>query len=147
MCILSNDGLISDGKMTFWRGQFQLGNSVEAEDTFLSLAGWHKGVVWVNGFNLGRYWPVVGPQVTLYVPGTILRSYPDTNDIILLEQVNSREKKINRSNGYEVVKLGSQPLSSLFQNSKKDQYAYVIIQVHHPPTHNFSKLIKLSNIK
>ena len=74
--------------MTFWRGQFQLGNSVEADDTFLSLDGWHKGVVWINGFNLGRYWPVVGPQVTLYVPGLILKSYPDTNDIILLEQVN-----------------------------------------------------------
>ena len=60
---------------------------METKDTYLSLEGWHKGVVWINGFNLGRYWPVVGPQVTLYVPGIILRSYPDSNDIILLEQV------------------------------------------------------------
>ncbi|KAG8193654.1 hypothetical protein JTE90_024017 [Oedothorax gibbosus] len=52
-------------------------------DTFLSLEGWHKGVAFVNGFNLGRYWPIVGPQVTLYVPSCFLRS--SSNDIILIE--------------------------------------------------------------
>ena len=29
-------------------------------DTFLDMRGWTKGVAWVNGFNLGRYWPVSG---------------------------------------------------------------------------------------
>ena len=33
-----------------------------------------KGVVFVNGFNLGRYWSV-GPQATLYVPGEILNEH------------------------------------------------------------------------
>ena len=74
--------------MTFWHGEFQLGNTLsEPRDTFLSLPGWHKGVAWVNGVNIGRYWPVVGPQVTLYVPAPILRPGPQKNDIILLEQV------------------------------------------------------------
>lgn len=27
-----------------------------------------KGVAFLNGFPLGRYWPVMGPQVTLYIP-------------------------------------------------------------------------------
>lgn len=27
-------------------------------DTFMSLRGWTKGVAFVNGFNLGRFWPV-----------------------------------------------------------------------------------------
>lgn len=42
-------------------------------DTYLRLPGWDKGCVFVNGFNVGRYWSV-GPQQTLYIPGTLLRS-------------------------------------------------------------------------
>lgn len=35
--------------------------------------GWGKGVVFINGKNLGRYWSI-GPQLTLYLPGPWLRS-------------------------------------------------------------------------
>ena len=38
----------------------------------------------MNGFNLGRYWPVMGPQATLYVPHGILRT--GANEVLLLEQ-------------------------------------------------------------
>lgn len=34
----------------------------------LCSQGWSKGVVFINGKNLGRYWSI-GPQQTLYVPG------------------------------------------------------------------------------
>lgn len=37
----------------------------------LCLKGWEKGVVFINGQNLGRYWNV-GPQETLYLPGAWL---------------------------------------------------------------------------
>ena len=47
-----------------------------------------KGVAWINGFNLGRYWPAVGPQMTLYVPKFLLKPNPDVNSIILFEQVD-----------------------------------------------------------
>ncbi|KAI0952494.1 hypothetical protein AcV7_008279 [Taiwanofungus camphoratus] len=50
-------------------------------DTFLELTGWIKGVVWVNGINIGRYW-IVGPQQTLYLPGCYLRE--GSNDIVVL---------------------------------------------------------------
>ncbi|CAJ0967047.1 unnamed protein product [Ranitomeya imitator] len=40
-------------------------------DTFLSMKGWKKGAVFVNGKNLGRYWDI-GPQETLYLPGSWL---------------------------------------------------------------------------
>ena len=45
-------------------------------DTFLDVSGggFRKGVAFVNGFNLGRYWPVKGPQVTLYVPAPLLHA-------------------------------------------------------------------------
>ena len=72
--------------MSFWQGEFSTGNSVQTRDSFLSLPGWHKGLAWINGFNLGRYWPVVGPQKTLYVPGSLLRPQPAFNKIVILEQ-------------------------------------------------------------
>ena len=63
----------------FYRGSFQLD---QPQDTFLALPGWTKGVAWVNGFNLGRYWNI-GPQRRLYLPAPLLR--PGQNQVILLE--------------------------------------------------------------
>lgn len=40
---------------------------------WLCSQGWGKGVVFINGKNLGRYWSI-GPQQTLYVPGPWLHS-------------------------------------------------------------------------
>lgn len=54
----------------------------EPQDTFLYLDGWKKGVVFINGFNLGRYWEV-GPQKSLYVPAPILKS--GRNEIVVFE--------------------------------------------------------------
>jgi beta-galactosidase len=51
-------------------------------DSFLRLDGWGKGVAWANGFNLGRFWSI-GPQRTLYLPGSLL--HDGENDIILFE--------------------------------------------------------------
>ncbi|XP_011300269.1 beta-galactosidase [Fopius arisanus] len=52
-------------------------------DTYLSTAGWGKGVAYINGHNLGRYWPKAGPQVTLYVPGAWLKT--GVNELIVIE--------------------------------------------------------------
>jgi beta-galactosidase len=51
-------------------------------DLFLSTAGWGKGIAWVNGFCVGRYWSR-GPQRTLYVPGPVTRAAG--NELIILE--------------------------------------------------------------
>ncbi|KAG0725488.1 Beta-galactosidase [Chionoecetes opilio] len=73
------------GGMTFFTGHFQIPtNSSHPMDTFLRLDGWSKGLAWVNNFCLGRYWPEVGPQVTLYVPRGVLQ--PGNNTLVLLEQ-------------------------------------------------------------
>ncbi|GGF66757.1 beta-galactosidase [Paenibacillus albidus] len=63
----------------FYRGTLQ---ADEVKDTFLRLDGWTKGVVFINGFNLGRYWNK-GPQQTLYVPAPLLRQ--GDNDIVVFE--------------------------------------------------------------
>jgi beta-galactosidase len=51
-------------------------------DGFVALPGWEKGIVWLNGFNLGRYWKV-GPQQTLYAPKPLWRA--GINEIVVLE--------------------------------------------------------------
>ncbi|WP_367436258.1 glycoside hydrolase family 35 protein [Streptomyces celluloflavus] len=51
-------------------------------DGFIALDGWGKGLVWINGFALGRYWSR-GPQTTLYVPAPVLRA--GRNEITVLE--------------------------------------------------------------
>jgi beta-galactosidase len=51
-------------------------------DLYLDTTGWGKGVAWINGFCLGRYWSR-GPQRTLYVPRPILRS--GGNELVVLE--------------------------------------------------------------
>lgn len=53
-----------------------------ADDRYLSLDGFRKGVAWVNGFCLGRYWSR-GPQKTLAVPGPVLRA--GRNEVVVLE--------------------------------------------------------------
>lgn len=63
----------------FFRGTFQ---AQTKSDTFLRLDGWSRGVAFLNGFNLGRYWPRHGPQMTLYVPGVLMQA---TNRLILME--------------------------------------------------------------
>ncbi|XP_061817805.2 beta-galactosidase-1-like protein 2 isoform X4 [Nerophis lumbriciformis] len=52
-------------------------------DTFVKLPGWEKGVVFINGINLGCYWSI-GPQQTLYLPGPFLNS--GINQIIVFEE-------------------------------------------------------------
>ncbi|XP_049712989.1 beta-galactosidase-1-like protein 2 isoform X3 [Elephas maximus indicus] len=65
----------------FFLGGLSVGPS--PSDTFLKLEGWEKGVVFVNGLNLGRYWNI-GPQETLYLPGAWLD--PGINQVIVFEE-------------------------------------------------------------
>jgi beta-galactosidase len=63
----------------FFRGSFEVG---EPADTFLALPGWTKGLAWINGICLGRYWQR-GPQQSLYVPAPFLRQ--GKNELVVLE--------------------------------------------------------------
>ena len=34
-------------------------------DSYLDIGDWGHGVAFVNGFNLGSYWPTAGPANTM----------------------------------------------------------------------------------
>lgn len=73
-------------KGIFFKGNFFLS---AAGDTFLDISNFQKGIAWVNGHNLGRYWSI-GPQKRLYCPATFLRQ--GTNEMIVfdLQQTESQ---------------------------------------------------------
>ncbi|GIX89477.1 beta-galactosidase [Caerostris extrusa] len=60
-------------------GKFKITNETTLLDSFLRLDGWHKR----------RYWPIVGPQVTLYAPSNLFLRVPLMNQITLLELEDS----------------------------------------------------------
>ncbi len=60
----------------FLKGSFKTDSKA---DCFVHLDGFNRGCVYINGFNLGRFWKV-GPQKSLYIPGTLLK---DENEIIV----------------------------------------------------------------
>ncbi len=49
----------------YYRATFNL---EETGDVFLDMQTWGKGMVWVNGKAMGRFWEI-GPQQTLFMPG------------------------------------------------------------------------------
>lgn len=69
-------------------GSFELSST---EDRYLSLDGFRKGVAWVNGFCLGRYWSR-GPQKTLAVPGPVLRA--GRNEVVVFELHASASRSV-----------------------------------------------------
>jgi beta-galactosidase len=66
------------------RARFEL---TEPADLFLATDDWGKGMAWVNGWPLGRYWSR-GPQHTLYVPGPA--TVAGANDLVVLELTAAR---------------------------------------------------------
>ena len=72
----------------FWRGQVEV---TSIGDTFLDLRGWGKGVLWINGHCLGRFWNI-GPTQTMYCPGPWLRK--GSNEVIVLDLVGPRDPQL-----------------------------------------------------
>lgn len=128
---LSNDGIpsyvkFSPGKSSmpaFHRGKFVLNKT---GDTFLDVSTWGKGLVWINGHCLGRFWNI-GPTQTMYVPGPWLKkganevvvldyAGPNKNvlaglELPLLDKVTEKAKiKEHRKEGQVLSLSGNEPL-------------------------------------
>lgn len=90
----------SDDAMTgpvFRRGFFAV---EDVNDTFVRLDGFTKGIVYINGFMLGRYWNTAGPQRTLYLPGPLLRE--GRNEIVVLELEKADRQEITLTDREEL---------------------------------------------
>jgi beta-galactosidase len=82
-----NNNNAVDSSPVLLKGNFAL---KEVADTYLDMSKWGKGVVWVNGHNLGRYWQI-GPQQTVYVPQEWLKK---TNEVVVLELIKPGIKEL-----------------------------------------------------
>jgi len=70
-------------------------NLSQVGDTYLDMSKWGKGMVWVNGHDLGRFWRI-GPAQTLYLPGCWLKK--GRNEIIVFDLDNPQELTISGIN-------------------------------------------------
>jgi beta-galactosidase len=68
----------------FFKGNFMLSRAEGNinSDTYFDMSNYVKGIVWVNGHNLGRYWNI-GPQKRLYCPASWLRE--GMNEIMIFD--------------------------------------------------------------
>lgn len=65
----------------YYRAVFPLKRTA---DTYLDMSQWGKGLVWINGHCLGRFWQV-GPQQTLFVPAAWLKK--GKNELIIMDLI------------------------------------------------------------
>ncbi|KAH7952777.1 hypothetical protein HPB49_001066 [Dermacentor silvarum] len=101
---LSRDPPESSGRgLSVYATTFALNESQRLYDSFLRLDQWTKGVAFLNGFNLGRYWTAAGPQTTLYVPAQIFKDEGNVLVLMELEAVHSE------STGHGSAEFVSEP--------------------------------------
>lgn len=93
---ISNDGapeylkfeLATTNMPSYHKGAFTIS---EVGDTFLDVSTWGKGLVWVNGHCLGRFWNI-GPTQTMYVPAPWLKK--GRNEIIILDYIGPAKNSL-----------------------------------------------------
>lgn len=60
-------------------------------DTYLDMRGAHKGQVWLNEYNLGRYWSI-GPVHTQYTPAPWMK--PGSNRIVFFDLTGDSTERL-----------------------------------------------------
>ena len=84
-----------DGIPAFYRASF---TAEEPLDAHLVPEGFTKGNIWVNGFNLGRYWNI-GPQRSLYLPAGLLKKGENTLTVLDLYGGDAASKRVRFAQG------------------------------------------------
>jgi beta-galactosidase len=85
---LRSSGKVINKQGIFFKGNFSL---LTLGDTYFDVSNYKKGIVWVNGHNLGRYWDI-GPQKRLYCPASFLRQ--GLNEIIIFDLHETEPKPV-----------------------------------------------------
>ena len=118
----------------FYKGNFSVG---QPENTYLDLSKWKKGLVWINGHCLGRFWEI-GPTQTMLVPGSWLKQgknevivfdlfgteHPvmESTDTPVLDVLNEQQAQAHKKAGQQWLADAQQPYyKGAFQNSENWQ--------------------------
>ena len=72
----------------FFKGNFSL---LQWGDTFFDISEYTKGIVWINGHNLGRYWNI-GPQKRLFCPASWIKQ--GMNEILIFDLIQEEPKPV-----------------------------------------------------
>nr|WP_225989110.1 hypothetical protein [Bacillus cereus] len=83
-------------------------NVQELKDTFLDCSKLGKGFVFLNGFNLGKYWDV-GPTGYLYIPAPLL--IKGENNLIVFETEENYEEELYLRENPIYLDVNYSPLS------------------------------------
>ncbi len=77
----------------FFKGNFMLSRAGGnlGSDTYIDVSAYTKGIVWVNGHNLGRFWNI-GPQKRLFCPSPWLKE--GINEIIVFDLHQTEAKPV-----------------------------------------------------
>ncbi len=84
----SNGSDSANRKPGYYKATFNVG---KVGDTFLDMSTWGKGLVYVNGHALGRFWEI-GPQQTLYCPGCWLKK--GKNEIVIFDIIGPKRQVV-----------------------------------------------------
>ena len=85
---LQSPNVVSSSNKGYYRASFTL---KKVGDTFINMEAFGKGMVYVNGHALGRFWNI-GPQQTLYVPGCWLKK--GKNEVVVLDIVGPKGEPV-----------------------------------------------------
>ncbi|MCU4164139.1 beta-galactosidase [Carboxylicivirga caseinilyticus] len=99
-------------KPGIWKGSFTVD---KLGDTYLDVSTWGKGVVWVNGHALGRYWNI-GPTQTMFIPAPWLKK--GENEILILDIVGPQAMTIE---GVETPVLDQLKPENDFSGTRRNQ--------------------------
>ncbi|WP_431211287.1 hypothetical protein ACQ86N_36170 [Puia sp. P3] len=71
-----------------YRGSFSVSRQ---HDLYLDMREFGKGVVFLNGRNLGKYWQI-GPQQTIYVPAGWLKK--SVNEVVVFDELKGGHSQL-----------------------------------------------------
>ncbi len=83
---------------SLFKGEFVLN---EVADTYFDMESFGKGIVFLNGHNLGKYWHI-GPQQTIYVPAEWLKK--GRNEVIVLDELKTDHTILPSSENHILTK-------------------------------------------
>ena len=97
----------------FYRGEFEV---KQPGDTFLNTTELGKGVIWINGHLLGRFWNV-GPTGSLFLPGAWLHA--GRNDVTVFDLNGGREISLRGDNEVQYLPPGPERTTPVEDSATK----------------------------